>query len=371
MGLQRFRTNKKKPDYLLALVIFALSVFGVIMVYSASVVVSYKVYGYNNYYLNKQIISLIIGVFVWIIFSNIDYRIWQKYAFWMLICTLFLLIAVFLPGIGVELGGAHRWIDVGFTLFQPSEIIKLTLIVYLAAWLAKKGEGVRDFQSGFLPFVVLIGLVVVLIMKQPDMGTMSVIASTAAIMFFVAGASLVHILLGGVSALAVFWILIRSSAYRFQRFLTFLNPTDSSLGAGYHISQALLAIGSGGLLGLGFGLSEQKHLFLPQAQTDSIFAIICEELGFIRAILVILVYVFIAWRGYKIAKNAPDMFSRLLATGVTTWIVVQALINLAAMTGLIPLTGVPLPFISYGGSSLIVLFAAVGILMNISKQSNR
>lgn len=371
MSLQRFRTNKQKPDYLLALVIFALSVFGLVMIYSASVVISYKIFGYNNYYLNKQVISLLVGILAWIIFSLIDYRVWQKYAFGLLILTLCLLIAVFIPGLGVELGGAHRWIDIGFTLFQPSEIIKLTLIIYLSAWLTKKGEGVKDFQSGFVPFVVLMGIVIFLIMKQPDMGTMSVIAATAAVMFFVAGASLSHIIVGGTFVMALFWILIRSSSYRFQRFLTFLNPSGAALSASYHINQALLAIGSGGLLGLGFGLSQQKHLFLPQAHTDSIFAIITEELGFLRALLVILVFAFIAWRGYKIAKNAPDTFSRLLAIGITTWIVLQALINLGAMTGVLPLTGVPLPFISYGGSSLVVLFAAVGILMNISKQSVR
>lgn len=371
MTLQRFRDRQQKPDYFLALLVFSLAVFGIIMIYSASVVISYQLFGYNYYYLNKQITSFIIGIIVWIIFARIDYRVWQKYAFYMLLATMVFLIAVFIPGIGKEISGAHRWVEIGPFFFQPSEIIKLTFIIYLAAWLTKKGEGVKDFQSGFLPFIIMIGLIAVLIMKEPDMGTMSVIASTAAVVFFVAGAAISHLILGGISGLAVFWILIKSAPYRFQRFLTFLNPSQETLGISYHINQALLAIGSGGLFGVGFGLSQQKYLYLPQAHSDSIFAIITEELGFLRAALVIVAFLLIAWRGYTIAKNASDTFSRLLATGITTWIILQTLINLGAMTALIPLTGVPLPFVSYGGSSLVVLLAAVGILMNISKQSNR
>lgn len=371
MSLERFRKHSAKPDYFLIFLVFILAIFGLVMIYSASVVNSYQIFGYNSYYLNKQAVSLLIGIIVWIIFSKIDYRAWQKNSLWMLIATLILLVLVFVPGIGTNLGGAHRWIDVANIFFQPSEICKLTFIIYLSAWLAKKGEGVRDFQSGFLPFAAILGLVAFLIIKEPDMGTMSVITGIATIIFFVAGASWQHIGLGLASVIGFFLILIKSAPYRMERFLTFLSPGTEALGAAYQINQALLAIGTGGLWGLGFGQSRQKFLFLPQAHTDSIFAIIMEELGFLRSSLVIIAFVLIAWRGYRIAKNAPDTFSRLVATGITTWIVLQALINMAAITGLMPLTGVPLPFVSYGGTSLVILFAAVGILTNISKQANK
>jgi cell division protein FtsW len=368
--LSNFRSQKKKPDFWLAILVFILAFFGVIMVYSASVVISDQLYGYNSYFLNKQMIAFGIGILAWIVFYNIDYRIWSRSAGWMLGITLFFLIAVFVPGIGRQLEGAYRWIDVGPIFFQPAELIKLTFIIYLSAWLAKKGKEVKDFRRGFLPFILITGLIVFLVMRQPDMGTTTVIALSAVAIFFASGASISHMILGLIAAAGGFWLLIKTSAYRLQRFLVFLNPGKETLGAAYHINQALLAIGSGGLLGLGFGMSKQKYLFLPQAQTDSIFAIITEELGFLRAMLVIIVFVLIAWRGYRIAKNAPDNFSRLLAVGITSWIVFQAAINIGAMTGLLPLTGVPLPFVSYGGSSLVVLMAAVGILMNISKQSN-
>lgn len=371
MSLDRFRKREGKPDYYLLFLVFILLVFGLIMIYSASVIVSYKLFGYNWYYLNKQAISLGIGLVVWYIFAKIDYRFWQKSALWLLLITLILLIAVFIPNIGLNLGGAHRWISLGPFFFQPSEVAKLTLIIYLAAWLTKKGEGIKDFQSGFIPFTLIVAVVAFLIIKEPDMGTMSVITGIAAIMFFIAGASWQHIVLGVTSILAFLFILIKSAPYRLERLMVFLNPSSEGLGAAYHINQALLAVGSGGLWGLGFGKSLQKYFYLPQAHTDSIFAIITEELGFIRAVLVVIIFVLIAWRGYRIAKEAPDTFSRLLATGITTWIILQAMVNLAAILGIIPLTGVPLPFISYGGSSLVILLAAMGILLNISKQTSR
>ncbi len=369
--LQNFRPQKKRPDFWLAILVFILSFFGVIMVYSASVVISDQLYHYNSYFLNKQITAFAVGIVAWVICYNIDYKYWNKFAGWMLGITLFFLVAVFIPGIGRQLEGAARWIHVGPIFFQPAEFIKLTFIIYLSAWLAKKGAAVKDFKRGFLPFILITGLIIFLIMCQPDMGTMTVIALSAVTIFFASGANISHMIIGIAAAAGAFWLLIKTSTYRLQRFLVFLNPGSETLGASYHINQALVAIGSGGLLGLGFGMSKQKYLFLPQAQTDSIFAIITEELGFLRAMLVIIAFILIAWRGYRIAKNAPDAFSRLLAVGITSWIVFQAIINIGAMTGLLPLTGVPLPFISYGGSSLVVLLAAVGILMNISKQSTK
>ncbi|KKQ74552.1 MAG: Stage V sporulation protein E [Berkelbacteria bacterium GW2011_GWB1_38_5] len=362
-------SKKEKPDYLLALIVVLLCFFGIVMISSASIVMSQEHFGNNYYYVTHQIISLIIGLILMIGAYFVDYRIWRKNSLILFLATLLLLIAVFIPGIGKEFGGAHRWIGIGPILFQPSELIKLTFIIYLASWLEKKGDSIKNFSLGFVPFLVLMVTLGFLIMNQPDLGTLSVILFTAVITFFIAGARLSHLALGGIIAAAIIGILIKTASYRFQRLLVFLNPREQTLGAAYHINQALIAVGSGGMWGLGFGQSKQKYLYLPQAHTDSIFAIIAEELGFIRSSIVIAAFVFLGIRGYKIAKLAPDAFSRNLAAGITTWFLIQAFINIAAMLNLVPLTGIPLPFISFGGSSLIFSLLAVGILLNISKYS--
>lgn len=362
--------NKSKPDIVLALLVFILCFFGLVMISSASVVTSQEHFGSNYYYVIHQLESLIIGLILMVVGYYIDYRYWKKISVIMFLTTLVLLIAVFLPGIGREYGGAHRWIGIGSSIFQPSEFVKLTFIIYLASWLENRGAKIHHFYAGFVPFAFLMLVLGFLIMSQPDLGTLTVILATAVITFFVAGARNTHLAIGGVSLLVLVAILIKAAPYRLQRFLVFLNPSEQTLGAGYHINQALIAVGSGGLWGLGFGQSKQKYLYLPQASSDSIFAIIAEELGFLRSFLVLGAYAFFGVRGYKIARNAPDNFARLLATGITSWIVVQAFINIAAMLSLIPLTGVPLPFISYGGSSLMISLFAVGILLNISKYSS-
>ena len=277
MSLQRFRIKQQKPNYFLALIIFILAIFGLIMIYSASVVISYQEFGYNYYYLNKQALSLFIGIIAFIIASKIDYRFWQKNSFWIFLVSVVLLAAVFIPGIGRELGGSSRWIHIGSLFFQPSEIVKLTFIFYLAAWLSKKSEFIANFIKGFIPFVIVTSIVGVLIMNEPDMGTTLVIAAIGVAIFFSGGGALNQIWLGIGSAIGIFWLLIKSSPYRLQRFMVFLNPAEKSLEAGYHINQSLLAIGSGGLFGLGFGQSKQKYLYLPEVHIDSIYAIIVEE----------------------------------------------------------------------------------------------
>lgn len=363
--------RKSKPDFLLALTVFFLCFFGLVMISSASVVVSEERFGTNYYYVTHQLTSLIIGLILMVTAYLIDYRLWRKISLIMFLLTLLLLIGVFLPGIGREFGGAHRWLGLGGLVLQPSEIVKLTFIIYLASWLDKKGESISHFSAGFIPFVFLMLILGFLIMSQPDLGTLSVIIGTAVVTFFIAGARGSHLVMGGISVLIILGILVKAAPYRFQRFLVFLSPGEQTLGAAYHINQALIAIGSGGLWGLGFGQSKQKYLYLPQAYSDSIFAIIAEELGFLRSSLVLGAFILIAIRGYKIVRNAPDNFARFLATGIVTWIILQVFINIAAMLNLIPLTGVPLPFISFGGSSLIVTLIAVGILLNISKYSSQ
>lgn len=368
MALSRFRAKKKKMDFWILFLVFALCVFGLLMIYSSSAVTSFEEFGENNYYFKKQLVSFGIGLVALFVTSIIDYKIWKKYAVWFLAFTIILLLILFaFP----EVSGAQRWIQIGPLTFQPSELTKLSFIVYMAAWLAKKKDKISDFKNGFLPFIAILSVIGFLIMKQPDMGTMSVIVAIAVVMFFISGASLWHIGTGFVALAGIGWMLIKAAPYRMQRFLVFLNPSNDSLGAGYHINQALLAIGSGGLWGLGFGQSKQKFLYLPEPHTDSIFAIVVEELGFLRAMLVVAVFIFLVLRGFKIVKNAPDDFSRLLVVGIFTWIIVQFFVNIGAIIGLMPLTGIPLPFVSYGGSSLIVLLAAMGIVLNISKQTNQ
>lgn len=361
----------QKPNYIFALVVFLLTFFGLVMIASSSMVMSLEKYGNSYSYVVRQIGSLIIGLILMYIAAKIDYRFWKKNATWLFLITILLLILVFVPGLGVKINGASRWIGIGSKMFQPAEIVKITFIIYLAAWLDKKGENIKHLVSGFLPFAILVGLVGFLMIKQPDLGTMSVILLTSAIMYFASGAKLSHLGLGAGGIVILLGILIKAAPYRMQRLLVFLNPTADSQGTAYHINQALIAIGTGGLWGLGFGQSKQKYLYLPMAHTDSIFAIIAEELGFVRTSLILVVFIFLGIQGFKIAKNAPDTFSRLLAVGITSWILIQVFVNIASMLALVPMTGVPLPFISYGGSSLMFLLAAVGIMLNISKNSQR
>jgi cell division protein FtsW len=330
------------------------------MVYNSSVAMAIRDFGNQYYYLQEQAKWLGIGLIIFFIFSFIDYRLWKRIAFPVMLGTIVLLCIVLIPGIGIQALGAKRWINLVFFVLQPAEFAKLSLIMYLSAWFSGKSQRL-------LSFLMLLGIFVGLIMLEPDLGTAMIIILTSLAMYFYSGAALQQFLLIlpiigiGATSLALF------SPYRFKRLLTFLNPEQDPLGASYHIRQAIIAIGSGGLFGLGLGQSRQKYEYLPEANTDSIFAIIGEELGFIGCIALIAVYLFILWRGFRIARRIEDPFGRNLALGITTWIGIQMIINISAMVALIPLTGVPLPFISYGGSSLIIMFAACGILANISR----
>lgn len=365
------KNQRQHSDYWLSLTVFSLIVFGLIMVYSVSKYYSLQITNEktDKYYLIRQMRWLGVGIIVWILFQAIDYRFWQKNIKIMFYLTLILFILPLLPIAG---GGAgERWISFGFGTFQPSEIAKLTLIIYLSAWYAKAGDDLNKIKKYFFPFLFIMLIIAVLMLIQKDLGSLAVIIAISASIFVVSGAPINQLLSGTGVAAFLLWLSIKIEPYRMQRFLTFLNPENETLSSGYHIRNALIAAGSGGWLGLGFGQSIQKYLYLPEAHTDSIFAIICEELGFLRAGLVIVVFAFLGIRGYKVASSAPDPFSRMMACGITTWIMSQALINIGAMLSILPLTGVPLPFISYGGSSLIILLAAIGILVNISKNQIR
>jgi len=342
------RFKKPKIDFILALTVFALVGFGLMMVSSASAVLSYEYFGHNNYYLYRQLMFCGVGIIGWIFAQSIDYHFWKKIAVPFFIVSIVLALIVFIPHVGFNYGGATRWINLGFFLLQPSEILKLSLIIFIANWFEEKRKNITSFKNIFVPFCLIIVAIGAIMMKQPDMGTFMVIACTAFTMYFIAGARPIHIgaMIGG--GLAAIMLLIKAAPYRMSRFLVFLNPESDPQG---------------------IGKSGQKYTgYIPEAAGDSIFAIIAEELGFVKVIIFpVLLFVLFAWRGYRIAKNASDFFGKLLAFGITSWIIFQAFINIATMLSLIPLTGVPLPFISYGGSSLIINLTAIGVLLNISK----
>ncbi|NQU99864.1 MAG: putative lipid II flippase FtsW [Parcubacteria group bacterium] len=364
----RFRKVQKKPDYTLVITILALIIVGLVVLSSASAVLSYERFGNNYYFFTHQLIyGVLFGMIAFFITSQINYHYWKKLAAIMLVSTIFLLIVVFIPGLGLEHGGARRWINIGSFTFQPTELAKLTFLLYLATWLDKRQKGIKDWKYGFVPFATILGVISFLIILQPDVGTMSVIIVTAIAIYFVAGARFSHLALLGAGGVAMFIMLIKIAPYRMARLTVFLNPEIDPQGIGYQINQALLAIGSGGLFGRGLGKSIQKYNYLPEASGDSIFAIMAEELGFIRVLMLIALFMVLAIRGFGVAKRAPDFYGKLIATGIVSWICFQAFMNMAAISGLMPLTGIPLPFISYGGSALLFSLASMGILVNISK----
>ncbi len=355
----------------LLIILGVIIIFGLIMLSSASSVLAYQTFGDSYYYVKHQVgYGVILGGLAFYVMSKIDYHYWRQYAFPIAVGTIVLLLLVFIPGFGVELLGAKRWINLGGFYFQPSEVVKLSFLIYLAAWLEKRGKEIHDVSYGFISFMIMLGVLVLLIaVAQKDLGTTIVIAVISVVAYFVAGAPWKHIgaIAGG--GIVAILALIKVAPYRAARLTVFLNPEVDPQGIGYHINQALLAVGSGGLFGLGLGHSRQKFNYLPEVTTDSIFAIIAEEMGFIFAFALVLLFLAFTMQALKIAKGAPDQFGKLLAVGIATWIGFQAFVNIGAMLSLLPLTGIPLPFISYGSSSMITLLAAVGLLANISRQT--
>jgi cell division protein FtsW len=363
-------STQGRPDYLLLIAVLALSLIGLVMVASASSVFSFQRFADPAFLFKRQFVSFFIGMAALLIFMRIDYRYWKKFSLAVFLVTLGLLLAVFLPGLGTSYLGASRWIQIGgFVTFQPTEIAKLTVILYLAAWLQARDKSMKTIGGGLFPFLTLLGILALLIMAQPDLGTMIMIALTAFGIYFLAGAPMRHILAAGGFGAAAVGMLVLIAPYRAARLTVFLNPELDPQGIGYHINQALLAIGSGGLFGLGLGHSRQKFNYLPEASGDSIFAIASEELGFLFGLVILGLFLFLLVRGLRIAREAKDDYGRNVAAGITLWLALQALTNIGALSGILPLTGIPLPFISFGGTSLIVSLAAVGILLNISRES--
>jgi cell division protein FtsW len=348
--------------------VLGLVVLGLLMVYSSSFAVGLAAFGDANYFIVRQAMWAAIGVVLMLALMRVDYHWLSAISPLLMLAAIIGLVAVLVPGIGIERNGAARWIGFGpLPPVQPSEFAKLALIIYVSAWLAGKGAYVKDFAMGFLPFVVMVGIVAGLTLLEPDTGTAAVLVLTTVTLFFIAGASLTHVGalvgIGGVVAT----LLIASGGYRADRLFAFMNPQDDPTGIGFHTLQLLIALGSGGISGLGLGASRQKFFYIPNAHTDGIFAIVGEELGFIGAIGVVVLFAILIYRGFRIVLGARDDFGSLLATGIVVWIAYQALINVGGVTRAIPMTGIPMPFLSAGGSALAALLAAVGILLSISR----
>lgn len=356
-------------DRMLFAVIGLLTLSGVLMIASAGIVYADVRFGDPYFFFKRQLVGVILGFILLFVMSKIDYHFYRRWALIIYAAATGLLVLVLVPGIGITAYGASRWLNLGPAQFQPSEAMKLALILYVAAWCSSKGTKLlTDIQEGLVSFLAIISVACILVFLQPNVGTMSILIFIAIGIFYLAGARLSHIASVIGMGIVGFFVLILAAPYRMARFTSFLNPEADPQGAGYQIQQALIAIGSGGFFGVGLGHSKQKGLYLPEPVGDSIFAIIGEEVGFIGVMIVIILFFLFAWRGMKIAAHAPDMFGKLVAGGITIWITGQAIVNIAAITSLMPLTGIPMPFISYGGTSIIFSLGAVGILLNISRQ---
>lgn len=364
---EKINNDQNKPDYVLLAVVFALLIIGITMVYSASMVSAEYNFADTFYYVKRQLLFAGVGVIGMFFIMMVPYGTWKKYAKIILLGCFILLLLVLIPGIGMVRGGAQSWIGIGAFSIQPSEFMKLGLIIFLATYLATNQKYITSFKKGFLPSLILIFSAFGLIMLQPDLGTGVVLVLTCMIMVFAAGARLSHFF--GLAALGLigFVFLILSAPYRISRITAFLNPWENPLGEGFQIIQSLYAIGPGGLMGVGLGDSLQKYFYLPEPQTDFIFAILAEELGFIGGIAVIGLFLLLLWRGIKVSLESPDQFGRFLALGIVAMLAIQAMINISVVIGLIPVTGITLPFLSYGGSSLTLTLCSVGVLLNISK----
>jgi cell division protein FtsW len=363
--MRNSRLQAGYPDYAILATTLALVVIGVIFVYSSSFAIALAHYDNINYFFFRQIFAVALGLGALVFFMSIDYHRLRVFSpIIMLGAVVSLALVLF---IGNDAYGARRWIDLGPMPFQPSEFAKLALIIYISAWLASYRRNLTSFSSGFAPFIFAVGVVAALILMEPDTGTTAVIVATTLALFFIAGGSLLHVVTLGCTGLVAGVLLILADGYRADRLLAFTSAEDDPGGLGFQTLQLLIALGSGGLEGLGLGVSRQKFFYIPGAHTDGIFAIIGEEAGFIGSMVVIGLFVYLVYRGFRVAMRAHDDFGSYLAMGVVCWIAFQTLVNIGGITRSIPLTGIPLPFVSYGGSSLIMVMAGIGVLLSVSR----
>lgn len=361
------KARASEPDYFLIVLVFLLTLFGLVMLASASSDLGAIKFNDSYYYLKHQILyGLSLGLVGFVFASKFYYRQWLKLAFWLLLASVALLIMVFTP-LGFSAGGADRWVQLGPITFQPAEIVKFAFLVYLAAWLSSRPERSSSLSKGFLPFLIICGAIAGLLLAQPSTTTVVLIGFSSLAMYWLSGARLSYILSAVLIAAIGLAAIIYLTPYRLQRIQTFLNPSKDQTGSGYHINQALIAIGSGGLWGAGYGQSTTKFNYLPEPIGDSIFAVIAEELGFVGASGLLIIYVLFLYKCFKLIHKTRDLFARLLICGFASLIGLQVFINIGAISGLLPLTGVPLPFISYGGTALAIFLTMSGVIVNISK----
>lgn len=360
--------KKFKFDYILAATAFVLVFLGIIVLASVSTVVSQENFGNTTHYLWHQILfGIIPGFMLGLLFYFLPVNLFKKWAWVAIGANLFLMLLVFIPGIGIIAGGAPRWLNLKFFSFQPSEFLKLSFIIYIATWLSNPIRKADFKKYTLIPFLISAGFIAILLAKQSDLGTLGVVALIAGIMYFTAETPLSHISILFFLGISCLFTLIATSAYRITRLKVMLGLIEDPMGLGYHIKQIFIAIGSGGIFGAGLGMSIQKYGFVPQTMSDSVFSIYAEETGLFGGIFLITLYLIILWRAVAISKSAKDEFSKLFALGFSSWLCIQAFVNISSMTGLIPLTGIPLPFISYGGTHILAELAGMGILLNISK----
>lgn len=362
--------SKTKLDYFLLIITALLVLTGLAMLWSASTLEAEQTFGSTSYFLVKQLTrGVLVGVVFAYFFYKLDYHKLKKPSTIILVIALILLMLVKVPGLGTSANGATRWLSLGPLLFQPAEFAKLALIVYLAAWGSNHQRGHNNFWQSIFPPLLLVGVMSILVMWQPDLGTTLALVSIAMVVFFVSGARLKHLSWLMSVGVVLIGLLILVEPYRMRRITAFLSPDHDPLGISYQINQALIAIGSGGLFGYGYGQSRQKHFYLPESINDSIFAVISEELGFVRIMLILGLFTALILKAIRTAIHAPDSFGKILAFGIGAMFGISVIINIGAITGLLPLTGIPLPFFSYGSSAMIINLSAIGILMNIIKQS--
>lgn len=352
-----------QSDYWLLLAVLGLLTIGLLMVYSATYTLGYLNYQDATYYVRRQAVWALLGLVLMIALWRVDYRVWQRYTVPLMGVTLLMLVLILMTGRTVF--GAQRWL-LGNSV-QPAELAKVTVVLYIAHWASSKGERIRHVDTGLIPFSVLVGVVCGLILLQPDFSTALLIAVTAGVMFFIAGADLLQFVVTGLIAFFTILTVATRADYRAARIETFLDPFARADTTGYQIVQTLVALASGGLVGQGLGSSRGNVGVLPASHTDVILAIVGQELGLVFTLLVLGLFLFLGYRGFRIGAGAPDAFGTILAAGITCWLLFQALLNIAVVTNTVPFTGIPLPFISYGGSSLVTSLVGVGLLLSISR----
>lgn len=363
--------GKKRFDFILLIVTLALVSIGIVMVYSTSAILAGDRFGDPYYFLKRQLLFSGIGFILMIFMIFFNHEVLKKFAYPILIFSILLLIAVLIPGIGHRAGGAMRWIRVQSFSFQPSEIAKLGLIIFMAYFLTKKEERIRSFSFGFLPTLILSGLVIALLVKEPDFGAALFLVVMVFLLLFVSGARVIYIAGAILLSAPVVYYFLTHAAYRYKRLLSFIRPWDDPTGTSYQIIQSFLSFGSGGLFGLGLGEGRQKLFFLPAPHTDFIFSVIGEELGLVGALIVVLLFFILTLRGIHISVSLEDRFGAYLALGITLMISLQAVINMGVVLGLLPTKGLTLPLVSYGGTSLITNLVGIGILLRLSTRTER